>query len=422
MSSFSGSIPGSLRGLADRASGPITDTLDALSAREPSWLVATRAQLEASGDAAEIYDADWRLLWVSPELRHFLGPATDEELGIGEHILDVHRRPLWAERVSAESRLEAARRSVPYILADSDETPEALAGRLGPELAEIVLACEPQAPPPVWSFELEFRHGELPPTQISCMNVRLHDPSGRFQGTARIYGPGMKASVLNVVARGDEQLFERMSRLISPGRRSVAILFADLESSVSLSRRLPSSVYFYLISSLTQAMDEAIMSHSGVVGKHAGDGVSAFFLADERDHAHASAAARAAVHAAFDIRKAAAEVSRRIGQESGIGDLEARVNISLHWGASVFMGQIATGGRLEVTALGDEVNEAARLEQAARGGEILASKPLLEQMSQGDAEALGLDTGAITYELISEREGVSRKAVRDVGNLPVTAL
>lgn len=422
MGSFHGSIPGSLRGLADRAGGPLSGGLEALGGREPTWLSATRAQLEASGDAAEIYDSQWRLVWVSPELRQFLEPASDEELGIGEHVLSVYGRPVWASRVSEESRIEAARHSVPYILADTDASREELAAGLPTGLAEIVLSAEEKTPPPVWTLELEFHHAELPPAQISCTNVRLYDASGRFQGTVRIYGPGMKASVLNLVARGDERLFERMSRLIAPGRRSVAILFADIEGSVQLSRRLPSSVYFYLISSLTQAMDEAIMSHSGVVGKHAGDGCSGFFLTEGGEHAHDSAAARAAVRAAYDIREAAEEVSRRIGQESGIESLRARVNIGLHWGASVYMGQIATGGRLEVTALGDEVNEAARLQQAASEGSILATKALLEQLNRGDAEALGIDTGAITYELAGELEGVGRKVARDLANLPVTSL
>ena len=31
----------------------------------------------------------------------------------------------------------------------------------------------------------------------------------------------------------------------------------------------------------------------------------------------------------------------------------------LHWGTAVHVGQIATSGRAEVTALGDEVNESS---------------------------------------------------------------
>jgi class 3 adenylate cyclase len=56
------------------------------------------------------------------------------------------------------------------------------------------------------------------------------------------------------------------------------------------------------------------------------------------------------------------------------------------------MGQVVTGGRLEVTALGDPVNEAARIQESARDGSILASKAVLERLEAGDARDLDLCT------------------------------
>jgi class 3 adenylate cyclase len=50
-----------------------------------------------------------------------------------------------------------------------------------------------------------------------------------------------------------------------------------------------------------------------------------------------------------------------------------------------------TSGRAEVAALGDEVNEAARIEACASGGRALASKALVERLDPPDAAALGLD-------------------------------
>lgn len=43
-------------------------------------------------------------------------------------------------------------------------------------------------------------------------------------------------------------------------------------------------------------------------------------------------------------------------------------------------GQGATGGRLEVTALGDQMNECARIEAAAKDVAILTSKDLIERL------------------------------------------
>jgi class 3 adenylate cyclase len=65
------------------------------------------------------------------------------------------------------------------------------------------------------------------------------------------------------------------------------------------------------------------------------------------------------------------------------------------------------------------MNEAARIEQSARGGQVLASKLLLERLNPEDAAALGLDPTRIAYRALADLEGVSEKAVRDAGALAV---
>nr|MDQ3957134.1 hypothetical protein [Actinomycetota bacterium] len=96
-------------------------------------------------------------------------------------------------------------------------------------------------------------------------------------------------------------------------------------------------------------------------------------------------------------------------------------NVGLHWGG-VYMGQIVTGGRLEVTALGDPVNEAARIQESAHSGQVLASKSLVEQLSDADAARVGIDAHAVVYRTVAELAGASDKAVRDAGGIPVTEL
>jgi class 3 adenylate cyclase len=81
-----------------------------------------------------------------------------------------------------------------------------------------------------------------------------------------------------------------------------------------------------------------------------------------------------------------------------------------------------TGGRLEVTALGDEVNEGARLQQAARDGQVLVSKSLVERLSIGDAAKLGIDPDRISYRAVAELPSVDDKTVRDAGTIAVAPL
>jgi class 3 adenylate cyclase len=227
--------------------------------------------------------------------------------------------------------------------------------------------------------------------------------------------------VLVLVARGDRGMFERMARLFEPGRKQAAILFADLQMSGALSRRLPSAAFFKLMRTITSAIDDVVIARQGIVGKHAGDGVTAFFLAD--DLGSSSAAAATAIEAARDISVAARDGAKAVAEETGLFDSsECMVNVGVHWGGHLYMGQLVTEGRLEITALGDEVNECARIQQTAEDGQVLASKSLIEHLSDEDAEAVGLDPDGVLYRALAELPGSDEKAVRDAGSIPVTTL
>jgi len=176
-----------------------------------------------------------------------------------------------------------------------------------------------------------------------------------------------------------------------------------------------------LLRGLITAIDEVIGRFGGVVGKHAGDGATAFFIADDLDSP--SGAARAAVEAAREIAVVTRDVVKRTSDEfEALDPDDVKVNVGVHWGGQLFMGQLITGGRLEVTALGDTVNEAARIQESARDGQVLASKSLLEHLSEEDADALDIDPDSMTYRTIEELAGASSKAKRDAGTVPVTTL
>ena len=95
------------------------------------------------------------------------------------------------------------------------------------------------------------------------------------------------------------------------------------------------------------------------------------------------------------------------------------LRFGLHWGSTLYVGNIATGGRNEVTALGDEVNEGARIESCAAGGRTLASKALIERLDVTDATALGIDLELITYTMLSDLATATDKARRDAPAIAV---
>jgi class 3 adenylate cyclase len=359
--------------------------------------------LDGTGWAIEVLDADWNVAWASGEMRLVLGVERDADLGTGRPVCAARRLPAY-DVIGREAAGRWLRLHVPWMLHDGVGRDE-LTAALDEEHHDLVASLEPQRPALRWTFRLEA--GDIGP--IGALGERLLDEDGNLLGTIFVYGSTLPASLLNVVARGDARMFRRMAELTQPGRRSAAILFADVEGSTDRSRRLPSARYFELVSRLNAAVDEAILEELGIIGKHAGDGVSAFFLADQVGSI--SSAARAAIGAARGIAACAAEL------EGGW-----RLKIGVHWGATLYMGRIATSGRLEVTALGDEVNECARVQEAAAGGELLASKALLERLDAADAAALDLDPAALTYALVGELPGAGEKARRDAATLAVASL
>jgi len=68
-------------------------------------------------------------------------------------------------------------------------------------------------------------------------------------------------------------------------------------------------------------------------------------------------------------------------------------------------------------ALGNEVNEAARIEACATGGRTLVSKSLMERLNRTDADALGLDTSHTTP--LAELATATDKARRDAASIAV---
>ena len=378
----------------------------------PNALSGVIDALGRTGWAAQVTDSRWQLVWVSAEMKRLLGCEDEKKLGYGGHVLEAYLTDVWSRTVTPESQLHQLAIDVPFMLADTPGGKEAIARMLPAEAGPFLDELEPVPVPEVWTSELDFLQEDLPPATGRVLNIRLGGTGSERVGVVRLYGSALRASLLALVGRGDEGMFERMARLIRPARRQAAILFADLQASGALARKLSSASYFSLMRGLTTAIDDVVIEHGGIVGKHAGDGVTAFFL--EEDAGSVSGAAAAAV-----------EAGRRIAHvtDTAAGEVEGAVfNVGLHWGGTLYIGQVVTGGRIEVTALGDEVNEAARIQQGARDGALLASKPLLERLDGAEAERLGLALDELTYTTLGELPGASEKALRDAGSIAVTDL
>jgi len=380
-------------------------------------LRALAAQLESYGWAAELLDHRWHLVWASDELLTMYGEREPERIGLGEHVLVSRVRARDGGTITEQSGERWLRTNGPFLLEAAEGGRDELAELVPSGDAQILEECDLRRAPCAWSSTFDFSRSEFF-GRINYAAQRVHDPDGELLGYLFLYTLDVPASIAALLMRGDRAMHERMAALVEPGQRSVAVLFADLEASGALSRRLASPVYFRLVRDIRTGLESAVAACGGIVGKHAGDGVSAYFLSEQLGSD--SGAARAALETARSLPDSARDAAAALADEGLPVDVDkCRLKVAVHWSPSLYVGQVASQGRLEISALGDEMNEAARIEEAAQGDQMLALKPLLERLGEDDASALTLDPKRVAYRALAEIEGVSEKAKRDAGSIAV---
>ena len=373
--------------------------------------------LRDAGHWGWVCDDKWRYVYVTDELRRMLGGADGLAqwspgfvMGGPDYVSDAQT---WlsgnydAEQIRANVAIVA-----PFMLADLPGGRDELRTLLDPMFHDIVDAVDANDQD-VSSFDLTVP-GVGGPVPVSYMFTRLRDSTGRFVGAMGVSKPGVgMTTIAAMTSMGDTRHFERMQAATRPSRRPAAILFADLERSSQLARRLPTPAYFALGRRLVRAADQCVIDAGGLVGRHVGDGVVAFFLAESLGSE--SAAAAACISAVRALRAEVDDVAAR----SGLPVEDVALRFGLHWGSTLYVGNITSAGRTEVTALGDEVNETARVEACATGGRALASKHLIERLNAEDAAALDINPDHVLYTPVAELSTATDKARRDAPAIAV---
>ena len=136
---------------------------------------------------------------------------------------------------------------------------------------------------------------------------------------------------------------------------TIAVLFADLRGFTRLAeRKLPYDVVF-ILNRYFEAVGGAITDSGGIVNQFTGDGVMALFGVDGGGPEEGS---RQAVRAAAAMVARVQELSRTLADDL---DSALRLGIGIHTGPTV-VGQMGYASTTYLTAVGDTVHVAARLE------------------------------------------------------------
>lgn len=145
-------------------------------------------------------------------------------------------------------------------------------------------------------------------------------------------------------------------------RKHVTVMFADLPGFTAASETMDAEDVGEMMNALWERLDVIITSHNGSIDKHIGDSVMALWGAQVAREDDPEQAVRAALAMQATIQELSTDTFH---------SLPLQMRIGLHTGP-VLLGQIGTTG--EYTAIGDTVNTASRLEEAAPAGGILISR------------------------------------------------
>jgi adenylate cyclase len=183
-------------------------------------------------------------------------------------------------------------------------------------------------------------------------------------------------------------LCEQASREFPGGAEvEMSMLFADIRGSTALSEQMSPIEFSRLINRFYTSATNLIVAEDGLVEKLAGDAVAAFW--------GAGFAGPNYVQRTLAVAQKLAKVMEQQKIPVGIG---------VHSGVAFFGAMGMPDGLTNITAIGDEVNTAARLASQAATGEIIVSEQALKAagMDGSEFESRSLELKGIS-ELVPVR-------------------
>ncbi|MDH3666725.1 MAG: 2Fe-2S iron-sulfur cluster-binding protein [Paracoccaceae bacterium] len=167
---------------------------------------------------------------------------------------------------------------------------------------------------------------------------------------------------------------ERAATTRAGETREVAVLFSDIAGFTAISETLSPYDVMYLLNRFFVEIGDVVERDGGYIDKFVGDGMMAIFGIDDQPRAPLRA-----IRAALRILDVADRVKPFFHSMYGI---EFEIRVGLHYGEAV-IGSIGSVGHERLTAIGDIVNVASRIEAANKdaGTRFLISEALHAQVA-----------------------------------------
>jgi len=194
-------------------------------------------------------------------------------------------------------------------------------------------------------------------------------------------------------------LLAQKMRAAGPGeRKPVTAVFADVVNSTVLTASMDPEDWTEIINDAFKRMSEVIYRYEGTIARLMGDGILAFFGAPV---AHEDDPERA-VRCALDMVAAIEALGSNLRRERGI-DFGIRAGVNT---GPVVVGTVGSDLMYEYTAMGDAVNIAARMQNAARPGRVLVTAatfrfvaPLFDAVELDPLTVKGKSEPVVAFEI-----------------------
>ena len=186
----------------------------------------------------------------------------------------------------------------------------------------------------------------------------------------------------------EEKLRDRMSRYVGENlveklinskeiafpedeRKEVAVLFADIRSFTTIAEDMDAQTIVSMLNEFFDSVVDICFQNNGILDKFLGDQLMAVFglITSENDASYDAVKSAIKMQDATEALMKVRDNQKKQTFEIGIG-----INTGL-----VVVGNVGSKNRMDYTVIGDSVNVAARLQQIARGGEIIIGEQTYHQ-------------------------------------------
>ncbi len=192
-------------------------------------------------------------------------------------------------------------------------------------------------------------------------------------------------------------------------RRQVTVLFADIRSFTAIAEHMAAEDVVSMLNQYFSVMVDMVFKNNGLLDKFVGDQLIAVFGLVDTD----TNPPENAINTAIEMQAATAEMMQQ-RKHKGLQSFEVGIGINT---GNAIIGNIGSSNRMDYTVIGDCVNVAARLEQMAKGGEIIIGEQtyvdntgLFHFESRGEVYVKNKLDPVVCYNVLGKQASAASKA------------